>query len=104
MTTSETGCGFPCWTGQQTASFLPRRRCAALKISAKMADRWPGMPKLIGDEMEAVLAQSTGFFRERPAAAGLAGVFSAVWVHRMEERDVAPIVITPDATIDLQWI
>lgn len=54
--------------------------------------------------MEAVLAQSTGFFRERPAAAGLASVFSAVWVHRMEQRDVPPIVITPDATIDLQWI
>ncbi|KUM27141.1 transcriptional regulator [Mesorhizobium loti] len=54
--------------------------------------------------MEAVLAQSTGFFRERPAAAGLASAFSAVWVHRMAEQDVPPIVITPDATIDLQWI
>ncbi|RRI05975.1 AraC family transcriptional regulator [Mesorhizobium tamadayense] len=54
--------------------------------------------------MEAVLAQSTGFFKERPVAAGLAGAFSAVWVHRMGERDAPPIVITPDATIDLQWI
>ncbi|RUU06147.1 AraC family transcriptional regulator, partial [Mesorhizobium sp. USDA-HM6] len=54
--------------------------------------------------MEAVLAQSTGFFRERPAAAGLSSAFSAVWVHRMQDEDVPPIVITPDATIDLQWI
>ena len=54
--------------------------------------------------MEAVLAQSTGFFGQRPAATGLAGAFSAVWVHRMDERDAPPIVITPDATIDLQWI
>ncbi|PBB84192.1 MULTISPECIES: AraC family transcriptional regulator [unclassified Mesorhizobium] len=54
--------------------------------------------------MEAVLARSTGFFRERPAGGGLAGVFSAVWVHRMPQENVPPIVITPDATIDLQWI
>ncbi|WFP61900.1 AraC family transcriptional regulator [Mesorhizobium sp. WSM4904] len=54
--------------------------------------------------MEAVLAQSTGFFQQRPAAAGLASAFCAVWVHRMAEQDVPPIVITPDATIDLQWI
>ncbi|WP_245463233.1 hypothetical protein [Mesorhizobium sp. M2A.F.Ca.ET.043.02.1.1] len=54
--------------------------------------------------MEPVLAQTTGFFRERPAAGVLADAFSAVWVHRMDERAVPPIVITPDATIDLQWI
>ncbi|TIO19741.1 MAG: AraC family transcriptional regulator [Mesorhizobium sp.] len=54
--------------------------------------------------MEAVLAQTTGFFRERPAPGGLAGAFSAVWVHRMAKQDVPPIVVTPDATIDLQWI
>lgn len=54
--------------------------------------------------MEPVLAQTTGFFRERPASRGLADAFSTVWVHRMDERAVPPIVITPDATIDLQWI
>ena len=77
----------------------------ALKISAKMTVapiRHP--PEQIGEEMEPVLAQTTGFFRERPAAKGLADAFSAVWVHRMDERSVPPIVITPDATIDLQWI
>jgi AraC-like DNA-binding protein len=54
--------------------------------------------------MEPVLARTTGFFGERPAAGGLADVFCAVWVHRLDERAVPPIVITPDATIDLQWI
>ncbi|MDX8526899.1 AraC family transcriptional regulator [Mesorhizobium sp. MSK_1335] len=54
--------------------------------------------------MEPVLAQTTGYFRERPAPRGLSDAFSAVWVHRMDERAVPPIVITPDATIDLQWI
>ena len=54
--------------------------------------------------MEPVPAQTTGFFQERPAAGGLADAFSTVWVHRMDERSVPPIVITPDATIDLQWI
>ena len=54
--------------------------------------------------MEAVLAQTTGFFKERSVAAGLSHAFSAVWVHRMDEDDAPPIIITPDATIDLQWI
>ncbi|MDX8517250.1 AraC family transcriptional regulator [Mesorhizobium dulcispinae] len=65
--------------------------------------RWE-MPGQIGDDMEAVLAQSTGFFRERPVSRGLAGAFSAVWVHRLDDLAAPPIVITPDATIDLQWI
>src|SRR6478752_6573807 len=54
--------------------------------------------------MEAVLAQTTGFFQERPADRRLATVFTSVWVHRMRDRDAPPVVITPDATIDLQWI
>ncbi|WP_224512631.1 AraC family transcriptional regulator [Mesorhizobium sp. CA8] len=54
--------------------------------------------------MEPVLAQTTGFFCERPVAGGLADAFSAAWVHCMDGRAVPPIVITPDATIDLQWI
>lgn len=54
--------------------------------------------------MEPVLAQTTGFFRERLAPQGLTDAFSAIWIHRMDERAVPPIVITPDATIDLQWI
>ncbi|WP_245513631.1 MULTISPECIES: helix-turn-helix domain-containing protein [unclassified Mesorhizobium] len=54
--------------------------------------------------MEPVLAQTTGFFRERPVTQGLAGAFSVVWVHRLDDQAAPPIVITPDATIDLQWI
>ncbi|RAZ84653.1 AraC family transcriptional regulator [Mesorhizobium hawassense] len=54
--------------------------------------------------MEPVLAQTTGFFRERPVRRGLTDAFCAVWVHRMDDRASPPIVITPDATIDLQWI
>jgi len=54
--------------------------------------------------MEAVLAQTTGFFQERPADRRLAAAFTSVWVHRMQDRDAPPVVITPDATIDLQWI
>ncbi|OBQ60228.1 AraC family transcriptional regulator [Mesorhizobium erdmanii] len=54
--------------------------------------------------MEAVLAQTTGFFQERPADRRLGAVFASVWIHRMQEQDAPPVVITPDATIDLQWI
>lgn len=71
----------------------------------KQPSRQPGNRlEQIGDGMGPVLAQTTGFFRERPAAGGLADAFCAVWVHRLDERAVPPIVITPDATIDLQWI
>jgi AraC-like DNA-binding protein len=71
----------------------------------KRPSRQPGNRlEQIGDGMGPVLAQTTGFFRERPAAGGLADAFCAVWVHRLDERAVPPIVITPDATIDLQWI
>ncbi|WP_322418617.1 AraC family transcriptional regulator [Mesorhizobium huakuii] len=54
--------------------------------------------------MEAVLAQTTGSFQESPADRRLAASFVSVWVHRMRDRDAPPVVITPDATIDLQWI
>ncbi|TJW06922.1 MAG: AraC family transcriptional regulator [Mesorhizobium sp.] len=54
--------------------------------------------------MEAVLAQTTGFFHKRAADRRLAGAFASVWIHRMQDQDAPPIIITPDATIDLQWI
>ncbi len=75
----------------------------SLKISAKMTIA-SMRAEQIGQEMEPVLAQTTGFFRERPAPRGLADAFSAIWVHRLDDRAAPPIVITPDATIDLQWI
>jgi len=68
-----------------------------------LEDRRPsGLTKAEG--MEAVLAQTTGFFRERPAERRLTAAFASVWVHCMQDRDAPPVVITPDATIDLQWI
>ncbi|BCG89240.1 transcriptional regulator [Mesorhizobium sp. 113-3-9] len=58
----------------------------------------------MAEGMEAVLAQTTGFFQERPADRRLGAVFASVWIHRMQDKDAPPVVITPDATIDLQWI
>jgi AraC-like DNA-binding protein len=52
----------------------------------------------------AVPAQATGFFHEQPAPKGLNSFFSAIWVHRMTAVGTPPVIISPDATIDLQWI
>lgn len=54
--------------------------------------------------MQAVPAQATGHYRERPAAPFLRDWFSAVWTHRMPDTEAPPVVVTPDGTIDLQWI
>ncbi|MER9235133.1 AraC family transcriptional regulator [Mesorhizobium sp. M0622] len=51
-----------------------------------------------------VPAQATGSFHERVAPARLGGSFASVWVHRMDPPSAPPIVVMPDATIDLQWI
>src|SRR5262245_17921342 len=54
--------------------------------------------------MDAVPARATGTFYERPVAPFLRSVFAATWVHRMPAADTPPIIVTPDATIDLQWV
>lgn len=54
--------------------------------------------------MQAVPAQATGHYHERPVAPLLRDWFSAVWVHRMPPAGAPPVVVTPDGTIDLQWI
>jgi hypothetical protein len=54
--------------------------------------------------MEAVPSQSIGSYGERPAALFLSRIFAATWVHRVPEAAPASIAISPDATIDLQWI
>ena len=54
--------------------------------------------------MQAVPAQTTGHFDERPAAPFLRDNFAATWVHRLPEAGAPPIIVTPDGTIDLQWI
>lgn len=54
--------------------------------------------------MQAVPAQATGHYHERPVAPFLRDWFSAVWAHQMPETAAPPVIVTPDATIDLQWI
>lgn len=51
-----------------------------------------------------VPAQATGLFDERAPAEGLRASFAAVWVHRMDPAEAPPIVVMPDATVDLEWI
>lgn len=51
-----------------------------------------------------VPAQATGSFGERTPSACLRASFAAVWMHRMDPTDAPPIVVMPDATIDLEWI
>lgn len=51
-----------------------------------------------------VPAQATGSFHERAPATRLRGSFSSTWVHRMDSAGAPPILVTPDATVDLQWI
>lgn len=54
--------------------------------------------------MQAVPAQATGQYHERPVAPFLRGWFTAVWAHEMPEAEAPPVIVTPDGTIDLQWI
>ncbi|MFE0014059.1 helix-turn-helix domain-containing protein [Mesorhizobium sp. NPDC059054] len=54
--------------------------------------------------MQAVPAQATGHYHERPVAPFLRDWFSAVWVHQLPEAAAPPVVVAPDGTIDLQWI
>jgi len=51
-----------------------------------------------------VPARAVGGFRERPTIPALHDCFSAVWVHELRTAAPPPLVICPDATIDLQWI
>jgi AraC-like DNA-binding protein len=54
--------------------------------------------------MEAVPALAAGRFHERPAAPPLRESFACVWVHQMPETGALPIIVTPDGTVDLQWM
>ncbi len=54
--------------------------------------------------MEAVLSQSIGSYVERPAASFLSHTFAATWVHRIPGTAPAAVAVSPDGTIDLQWI
>ncbi|GLQ54015.1 AraC family transcriptional regulator [Devosia nitrariae] len=52
---------------------------------------------------EGTLAQATGLFREHGVSPGLRTAFSAVWIHDLPGV-TPPIVVMPDATIDIEWI
>jgi AraC-like DNA-binding protein len=54
--------------------------------------------------MNAAPAAAVGYFSERAVSPSLRDSFACVWVHQMPEAGVPPIIVTPDATIDLQWI
>lgn len=51
-----------------------------------------------------VPAQATGSFDERAPTERLRSSFAAVWVHEMDPAGAPPMVVMPDATVDLEWI
>lgn len=51
-----------------------------------------------------VLAKATGSFHRQVPSPRLRASFASVWMHRMDTTCAPPIIITPDATVDLQWI
>lgn len=53
---------------------------------------------------QAVPVQATGSYHRQAPRPRLRSSFASVWAHQMDARDAPPIVITPDATVDLQWI
>lgn len=50
------------------------------------------------------LAQVTGEYSERPPPPWLRESFGCIWTHRIPSDPERPIVVVPDAAIDLQWI
>ena len=54
--------------------------------------------------MEPVPARAVGAFSQWPVTTPALRAFSAIWIHRLPEKDTAPVVVASDATIDLQWI
>lgn len=48
------------------------------------------------------LAIATGEFAAHPVSGPLANYFSAIWVHRVGNVGTSPVVIVPDATVDLR--
>src|SRR5262245_48268570 len=53
---------------------------------------------------DAAPASSVGWFAERAVAPALSGSFCCVWTHRLPETSAPPVIVAPDATIDLQWV
>ena len=53
--------------------------------------------------MHPVPASATGHFSEGQVPPFLRSTFACVWVHRMPTAGAPPIIVMPDATMDLQW-
>ena len=54
--------------------------------------------------IDPVPVRATGSFDERAPLGPLRASFAAVWVHRMDPAGAPPMIVMPDATIDLEWI
>lgn len=54
--------------------------------------------------IEAAPATMIGEFHERPVAPALSHVFACAWTHQMPQGGAPPVIVSPDGTIDLQWI
>ncbi|MGO4838952.1 hypothetical protein AB4144_42560, partial [Rhizobiaceae sp. 2RAB30] len=57
-----------------------------------------------GRGVAGALAQTTGDYAERLPPSGLRASFACIWTHQLPPGGERPIVVVPDATIDLQWI
>src|SRR5687767_3529874 len=53
---------------------------------------------------EAVPARATGYFHELSVAPQLRETFACAWIHELGAGASPPMLVAPDATIDLQWI
>ncbi|TCN29021.1 helix-turn-helix domain-containing protein [Sinorhizobium americanum] len=49
------------------------------------------------------LAQSTGIYRERPAAGALAAYFKCLWLHRLPDGEAPSMAVVPDGCADIIW-
>lgn len=49
------------------------------------------------------LAQSTGIYRERPAAGPLAAHFKCLWLHRLPDGEAPSMAVVPDGCADIIW-
>lgn len=57
-----------------------------------------------GRGVAGALAQTTGDYLEHLPQPELRATFACIWTHRLPSGGEQPIVVVPDATIDLQWI
>ena len=61
-------------------------------------------PAFDPESADAVSALAIGGFSERPVTPALRSSFACCWIHRLPATGTPPIIVTPDGTIDLQWL